>query len=287
MDDATRHPDDAVLFDLVEGSLDPEQAELVDDHVAHCSACAALVAAARSGRDAASGGAVELPADRAEQLTLAVRAAWRQRRVDVLAAEQADEDQPVIDSPVTVARPEAGDEVLESIPTGRALPRSRRARRLVPILAFGVLATLAGTSVYIGEDRPTAPDRATTGGGTVASEGSGGDDVESGRTGPAEDATADGAEGADAPSSGLEAPVGAGPIEGDPTASTPRVTPGAPSDASVELAPEGLIETDHGAQGLDEPTCIATRDERELVLPDGRIPQRIERGPLGIYLVCG
>jgi hypothetical protein len=34
-------------------------------------------------------------------------------------------------------------------------------------------------------------------------------------------------------------------------------------------------------------TCIATLDETQLALPDGRIPTQITQGPFGMYLVCG
>lgn len=290
MDDVTGHPDDAELFDMVEGTLDPARAAIVDEHIARCAACGALVAAARSGRDATHDVAVELPGGRAEQLRYAVRAAWRERRARVLAGER------LADGAVTPMGQPAGErtEVLEAIPTSGP-PGTRRARRLLPIVAFAVLATLAGTSLYVDDERIAAPDRSATEEASAPGESS---------SGPGGDAAPA------APS------VGGGPIEGDPSASTPPVAPGEPSDATTDLAappaagsPEGreatsggatdstaggagveagsVAEMEGAAQALAEPICIATLDETALALPDGRIPLRIERGPLGIYVVCG
>lgn len=304
MDDATRHPDDDVLFDMVEGSLEPDRVQQVERHLSRCAACAAFVAAARSGREAARSARVELPRERADELALALRAAWRERREGVLAQERATEPE----AETAAIGGQEPTEVLEAIPTTTALPRTRRGRRLLPILAFGVLATLAGTSVYVGEER-AVPERAITEEGATVGDGAPESGGSASEDGAASEDSGRGVQGATS-----SAPAGDGPIEGDPTGSVPPVPPGDPSDATAELGtgaveddaggrPSSRAETDGGADtaedgsatALDgseagevaESTCIATLDEGALVLPDGRIAQQVLRGPLGLHLVCG
>lgn len=160
MDDVTRHPDDATLFDLVEEALEPARAEQVRAHLARCSACAAFVQAARAGAPVTSSAVEELPAEAAAKLQAAMTSAWRERMAAIAASESAqDASAPggefagfaPTDSSATQADA-APEPEPASAPAPASTPPRRRGRRLVPVLAFVVLGTLAGTSVLLGDE---------------------------------------------------------------------------------------------------------------------------------------
>lgn len=250
MDDVTRHPDDEVLFDLVDGSLDDAAADLAQRHLARCSACAAFVRAATDGADALAAPVDPMPAAAAESLHLSINAAWRDRRDAIAADEQA--------TPVLIDVASTPLDPATDIPSP---PRRRRARRLLPVLAFAVLATLAGTSIYIGQQPADEP--------TVSVESS------------APEPTA-------APSSERSTDDARKSLSTESTDAD--IDAGAVADAAAGAAasaPAGVGGDPYDDLMTQEFVCIASRDEFDLTLPDGRIPQQILRGPLGIYVVCG
>ncbi len=128
-------------------------------------------------------------------------------------------------------------------------PTPRRARRFVPILAFAALALLAGASIYAGR-----------GGGDSSS-------YSSSPKSQSETST-------DAPATSERTPA----VEADSSAGAPAMaTPPAPPIDSGDVTGDAATQRE----------CIATRDETQLFLPDGRVAQVILTGPLGIYVVCG
>jgi hypothetical protein len=259
MDEMTGHPDDEQLFDLIDGALDAARSEQLRRHLARCAACAAFVEAAGAGASAARGAAEPMPELLDAQLHAAVRVAWRERR-DAIAAAELDHD--AIAALDVVPVPAVSS-------AGAPASRARRLRRLVPIAAFALLATLAGTSVLIGND-PKTPDRGDQQAtqddvGSLASD----DAVSELYAEPEDDAAGSSpAAGAD---SGVERSASPSTADGpakssadSPTAAVPGVQP-----SSGELL------------------CIATADATQMQLPDGRIPQQVLLAPLGIYVVCG
>lgn len=97
------HPPDDALFDLVDGRLRGSVLREVETHVATCTACGELVAAARSGLAAMSHAAagrgagtspVVLPADVAERLHDAVEAEYEARLAPGVRRAASDPSQP-------------------------------------------------------------------------------------------------------------------------------------------------------------------------------------------------
>ena len=261
MTESPPHPEDATLFDLVDGTLDTGRTAEVQAHLEHCSACAAFVEAAREGAAALHQAAVTMPADTAERLQLAVADAWDQ---------QHSTASPPVEIAVAAPQP--------AMPP--ATSRSRWSRIAMPAVAFAVLALLAGTSVFIVEDRPpsAAKDAAvpndvqsmsSSGASTTPSDAENvDDDTITREAADGEDALADAAVEA-------AAPVG------------PAVSTAKSADLSAPDLAGGAAPTTATTETVPERTCFATTNESRLVLPDGRIPQRIITGPLGILIVCG
>ncbi len=261
MDDATRHPDDATLFDLIEGALAPADEQRVRAHLSHCAACAAFVQAAQAGAPVTSSAVEAMPHDAAADLHAAVTAAWRERVAGIAATEAAQDAADAAgdgkfggSAPVELEPP--------APPAPVAAPRRRRSRRLVPVLAFVVLGTLAGTSLYIGEE---SSDTSLS---EIVQEAE--------EAGEASMSSGEGAMSADEQDTskvGRDAAVMA----------EPSVSGAADSAVGgVEPPPAGYDEF------IDrDRICIVTRDPTQLALLDGRVPMQITRGPLGIYLVCG
>ena len=284
MDDVTRHPDDERLFDYVAGSLDSAVADLVARHLQRCSACAGFVRAAGTGTESLAGLVEPMPDTLATDMHRALAAAWRDRRDSIAAHEAA------VDAAAPVPA-EAGTGRLDttSQPVADVVrpARSGRWRRLVPVLAFVVLATLAGTSIYLGGDQ-AAVDDARSGDDTgsfaadedvPAASAPAPSNVEAER---AESADAAGAAGATAdlaitsPESGATSPTDEA---GDRTAKS-----AAGDDAAFEVPPVGVPGEQVDAVAME---CIFTRDETGLTLPGGRLAASITRGPFDLYLVCG
>jgi hypothetical protein len=270
MDEMTGHPDDEQLFDLVDGALDAAGSEQLRSHLARCAACAAFVEAAGAGATAARGAAEPMPEVLDAQLHAAVRVAWRERR-DAIAASELEHD--AIAAPAAQAHEAAT--ALDAVPVpavssaGAPASHTRRLRRLVPIAAFALLATLAGTSVLIG-DEPRTPDRgdqqaAQDDVGSLAS-----DDAFNELYAEPEDGAA-GSSAAPGADSGVERSASPSTADG----------PEQPSAESPTVAVPGVEPSS------DELLCIATADATQMQLPDGRIPQQVLRAPLGIYVVCG
>jgi hypothetical protein len=256
MADFTGHPDDELLFDLADGALDEARAEQVRAHLHRCAACAAFVAAATVGAEATTLLVEPMPADAASALDVAMAAAWRERRDAIVAAEaEADAADALETVPVAPTSPAAQ-------PSAR--PR-RRARRFVPILAFAVLALLAGTSVYVGQHRTSGGDASTA---------------------ADEDTTAMPAQDAD---TDTDTDTGAGAAAPEASVAPPaREAAEADDLTDVQKAAEDAASSgDYDDFISQERACIATRDQTRLYLPDGRVAQLILTGPLGIYVVCG
>lgn len=297
MDDLSRHPDDATLFDLFDGALDAAREQEVRAHLQRCAACAAFVAAARAGAPETTTAVVAMPEDASERLHLRLRDGWRERTALIGAAEaRQDASGAPVPSVPLVGMEE--DLVPPRIEPPRAADRRRPwRRRLVPVLAFGVLAALAGTSVWIGDD--TARPGASGGSADSAAESTTG----------ATSAPADGdiaavpdiaTDTATAPSAG--APVAATAAGGDDNAASgaadvavtiPPTAPEPSDGRAVELA-DGearvgeIVPPPAGIEQFGDGTiCIVTFDQVTIELPDGRIPQQVRQGPFGMFLVCG
>src|SRR5690606_37983614 len=112
-------------------------------------ACAAFVAAARAGRPPASAAAEQMPEADAARMSAALDLAWEELHPPAEAA----------------AKPER-------------VKRERRAgwlgRKLMPVVAFAVLASLAGVSIFYVEDdaapRPSAAAERADSSADVASD---------------------------------------------------------------------------------------------------------------------
>lgn len=166
----------------------------------------------------------------------------------------------------------------------------------MPVLAFVVLGALAGTSIYIGErgasgggdgasvqdvEQPapesaapedTSRDLSDTGGGSeMAGESAAGDAATAPQAGKA---TSEPLFGEDR-SGAAGGAQSTGPTSG-PGTSTTTIS------GSVGAPPDGAYVDEEGDR-----TCVATRDETQLTLPDGRLAQEILTAPFGIYVVCG
>jgi hypothetical protein len=182
-------------------------------------------------------------------------------------------------------------------------------RVLVPSLAAAVLAVLAGTSIWIGDDAQVPSGGTAAEESKAVAESQGEPSVvsgaENGVGATATDAAAGGAPAA-APAAG--APGSNEISAGDEVAADDLAARG---DTGVSVAPptedsNGQVDgrtvpiaPDPAAGQAAEPpvgydqfyagaVCIVAFDEARLVLPDGRIPQVVEGpGPFGMYLVCG
>lgn len=286
MDDVTRHPDDATLFDLVEGALDDARAETVQAHLSRCPACAAFVAAARAGAAVSSSAVEEMPAEAVARLDVTVAAAWRDRVAGIAAAEALEDATPVAVGATDVI----ATAPIDADPIGNdsrpASARRRGVRRLVPVLAFVVLGTLAGTSLYLGEQQPK--DGATLGRGEqeTATENTAPEP-------PSPSAVDGGAIEAGAPPV-ADTSVSAGEPAGGEEYKVQRDVAAATGGAMSEAADAASSPVDPSEPPADydefveqQQLCLVTRDQSQLVLPEGRIPTQITQGPLGLYLVCG
>lgn len=288
MDDLIRHPDDATLFDLLDGGLDPAREQEVRLHLSRCAACAAFVSAARAGAPETTTAVVQMPSVASDRLHLRMREGWRERMERIGAAEQRESPSPgrrrTLRSPQGSSRSSdlAGAPALA--PAARPAPRPWR-RRLVPVLAFGVLAALAGTSVWVVDEAPAPRQGGADGesGSVVTEPGAGSDEASELASVPdiaADTATAPSA-GGPAASTGAPPPADGTPVD-DPNVDGRTV----PAD---RVGPEAEVaEPPGGAEQFSDGTiCVLTFDETAIELPDERIPQQVLEGPLGLLLVCG
>jgi hypothetical protein len=287
MDDASRHPADDVLYDLVEGALDDARAQDVQRHVGRCAACAAFIEAATSGAVATSSLVSPMPADAVAALDVAVAGAWRERVAGIAVAEQAaDAVAPAFETAPLVAAGSPTTAMPVASPDAGGAPKTRRrARWLVPALAFVVLGALAGTSWQAGEQRPAVgAESASKAGSTDADEAASTVNAPASESPAAREADAAAIESDSgvAAAAGTSTDAASGAAAGGPAAGAPPLQGDATLDGAVAppVAPEGF--EDDGVL-----TCIATRDETKLFLPDGRVAQLVTSGPLGIYVVCG
>lgn len=297
MRDESGHPDDATLFDLLEGALDPAREQAVAAHLERCAACAAFMDAARAGAPETTTAVVSMPEAAAQRMHLRLAEGWR-ARVSALAAAEARADAA---APTTVPLPSMPP--ISGPPPTPPAPRPRERggwrRLLVPGLAFAVLATLAGTSIWVGQDA-SAPSSSAGGARTdAATELAPSQDATTGATDPLADTAAPAtavpataapvtaesdAAAAAAGGSGAAAPEGAAGAAADVDGRTVPIAPGtdARDEGIVIEPPVGYDELVPGQ------LCAFAFDPSALVLPDGRIPQQvIGPGPLGSYLACG
>lgn len=249
MEDAPRHPDEATLFDLIEGALDPARDAAVRDHVEECAACSEAVTGARTAAAEARSAATPMPEPAAHRMQLRLAAAWRER-VSAIAAEEARADARAAAPTEAPAAPPTKTTSVEHRPPWR--------RRLVPLLAFVVLAALAGVSISI--DEP-APERQADG-------SRGQEQLEQGSdAGPAP-----------APEAGSDAAAtSAPPVDGRTV--EPELSEGVAPD-QLEPPPVGYDEQ------LEGRVCVVAFRDDAFVLPDGRVVQDVVEGPFGTYLVC-
>lgn len=264
------HPDEATLFDLIEGALPEARAREIEAHLDACADCGALVTAALAGSPDDVTPVTAMPSEAVAKMDAALASAWRDRTAAIAAAEvatDADRVDTLTQTPLIPTAMDLGTSGEQGVaePASRSRARGRRGRRLVPILAFCVLGALAGTSIWVG----TQP-------------GSGGD------TRSASDEAATSVTAKDSSVSGGATAEEFAQREVQPLPSTPEtsaVTPeedmGAGSDAADGFAPPPT------EQKQEQWLCIATLDETQLYLPDGRVPREVLTGPLGLYLVCG
>jgi len=294
-----RHPDDATLFDFATGELAADvRADVradVERHVAHCSACAAFIAASERGADALAHAVTPLSPEAAERLDARVASEWHLLHTgEPVAVDTAPR------KPARSTTRNARDR--------RPRARSWR-RRAVPVLAFVVLAALAGVSVTLVDDPGTTsrpdtssdgaqatnessesqatPDRSTA---APAADDGGGASVEQDPAAPA-----DGVAGASPaqPSAGEPALSDIG-VEGqgqelDPNAKAtgePNAVTGVPSPEDQYAGSDGTASPGVTNQPY-ESVCVAGRDASQVVLPDYRYPTTVIEAPLGLVIVCG
>jgi hypothetical protein len=259
------HPDDATLFDLAEGALAPGHAGDVARHLDRCAACAAFVETAAAGRAAARDQQLEqLPAPAVDRLAAAFDDAWH---------EHAPARAPLATEPLQVdgARPAA--------PSRWQGVR----RRAVPVLAFAVLAGLAGVSVTVLEPSsgglPGEPSEETAASAddhgarfmsTDPDPAAGQGTTSGGAPAPRADTDVQ-AERFDAPAAGSLDEDGylADDVHAGPEAVT---IPADPATGESELA---------------VPRCTARFDGLQPLLPDGSLPSWIAHGPGGLVVACG
>lgn len=300
MQEPTRHPDDATLFDLVEGTLDAAAAAPVREHLGRCAACAAFVSAARAAAPETTAAVVAMPDPAAHRMHLRLSQEWRARVASIAAAEALEDAR--IPAPHAAATIPDDDLVpLRPDPPRVVEPpaRPRWSRRLVPLAGVAVLAGLAGTSVWLG-DAPSGPGSGAESGGQAATPAMD-DAAVPGASGEQGAATAgapppSGLEGA-AEQQALDAATAPPPAADGAGGGSPGGVEGAIGGDTAAGSRGAMVEPDAGAAGAPGPPigydelvptqCVAAFSEAQLVLPDGRIPLRIVDGPLGIYLVCG
>ncbi|MCW2928007.1 MAG: hypothetical protein JWM86_1975, partial [Thermoleophilia bacterium] len=217
-------------------------------------------------------------------------------------------------SPIELPLAEATPAAAASLPH-RVPRRVSRAwsRRLVPALAFVVLATLAGTSVLLDDDsaapRPQSSGSATAGDSAVpnATSGAGSDEVASGgAAAPVEgevsapdantDVTAAAggaiAEAARDASAGTSTGAGPAAATGDPASGSSAKSATVPDPALQGAEGDGTATPPAGYDDLIEPgdtsICVIAFDDAILPnLPGGRIAMLVRPGPFGLVLVCG
>jgi len=302
----SRHPHDEVLFDFLEGALDVTHTNEVRAHLERCSACAAFVDAARAGalRDVVE----PMPAAASERMHVALAAAWAERNgaagvgagaaVDVLTgAEETGIDVASIDaSGPRSLRSSRRRSSRQNTSRGPArTPRRDRFRWVTPALAFGVLALLAGTSVFLVDDDPGGRPS------TSAQDRNASTSSDDGVARPPESATSESAPEGDTSASATAAPASA-PITGnspgvagmteEDDAAAGGTSDGVQQDAAKSTATgsgadPAFPDSQQHPDTYGEPVCVATTDETQLTLPDGRIPQRIITAPLGVLIICG
>lgn len=315
MDDLTGHPDDATLFDLLEGALDPAREQAVVAHLERCAACAAFVDASRAGAPETTTAVVAMPEQASERLHLRLAEGWRERTRTIAAAEAREDAAapatPVVPVPVPVPvpLPLADDDLLAPqplVPSPRPAQPTREGgwrRLLVPGLAFAVLATLAGTSIWVGDDasRPEAGSAGQPARTAEDPQALSGTPAEPSTAAPAQDSIVGGESDAvvidpstGQPGAAVPATAGADSAGGAEAAAAPSagnhvdgrtvpIAPDAATDGEFDGGPPVGYE-----QLVPGEICIIALDETQLFLPDGRIPRSIHGpGPYGIYLVCG
>jgi anti-sigma factor RsiW len=124
MDDRLTHPDDATLFDLLEGALEPAREQDVIAHLERCSACAAFVDAARAGAPETTTAVVAMGEAASERLHLRLAEGWRERMA-TLAAAEAREDATAAPSAVPM-------------PSGAAQLSTNTTPSLGPAISLGI-----------------------------------------------------------------------------------------------------------------------------------------------------
>ncbi|MBC7461364.1 MAG: zf-HC2 domain-containing protein [Thermoleophilia bacterium] len=268
----SRHPDDATLFDFAAGELDTQGRAVVQQHLARCAACSAFIAASTAGATALAGVVAPMPEAASNRLRLALDDEW--------GTLHAGERAPIVATPLVPAR---------STRVGRERrPRARAwRRRAVPVLAFAVIAALAGVSFTLVDNPASTPrprDSApTTTATTATTEG-----ASTSRAGAASEGSSGRIEEQAATATDAAAPTdGGAPATGSPAAATAQaasaeldeqVATGGPVEAPIEYDP---------ATGMPIPVCVAGFDPARIALPGNRSPATVIQGPLGLYVVCG
>lgn len=298
----SRHPDDATLFDFAAGALDTKARAVVQQHLTRCAACSAFIAASNAGAAALADVVEPMPEPASTRLRLALDDEW--------SALHAGERAAVETAPLMPARS-------TRVGRERRSPARTWRRRAVPVLAFAVIAALAGVSFTLVDDPASTPRPADSSSAERTTAGASNDATSDGSSGrpepqaqPAEDAGATSSRppaAATAPDTGVEGQPAAAPADGRGAAtSSPDAVEakeaGAALDAQVatggtEINPvTGLPEGDTGVvapieydpeTGLPIPVCVAGFDPGLIALPGNRYPATVIDGPLGVYVICG
>lgn len=310
------HPTDEQLFDYMGGTLSRAQAVEVSGHISTCLVCAAALRDAQASMPWARGAVAAMPPAAAARMHEALAAEFELRAPGRIAA---------------------------SAGTGRGRTATGAGgwrRWLVPALAFGMLAALAGVSVLgLGDEG----SRSSNGGVPTAQQAAGGDERARGDVGNGSGGVAS-PKSAAAPALGQPEATTGGLQDVAPTASPTAKTDVARESNAVTGAP-GEVETTAGPGGIRAPiggddrvaaqdageqppnpndfappgqaqadaapdgavpaaspaagdvaieasnaageTCAVSFDGVTPVLPDGRVPLRVTRGPFGIVVACG
>lgn len=158
MEGKARHPDDEQLFDFIEEQLDPSQMQAVEQHLEHCHACVAFLESTRVGAELVSELVEPMSSAQEASLDDAVAKAWRDR-IKRIEKEESRQDIAAAAKPTTNSGPDEALNLEKIEPFEQRHQARYRRRGWTAIIAFSLLALLAGVSLNLSE-RPSSESHA-------------------------------------------------------------------------------------------------------------------------------